>query len=143
MNIAQLNLVAVIGRQGFIGNAGERPTFQTESEAVEFQGRFVQLCAGGTVIVGGRTYAYLVKHGFRRESAPFQTFVWDRETQRMMQPEDAVAALADDGDPIFLAGGRYTYECFMPWVQQMFITRAALTIGTDPLYMPELFGRTQ
>lgn len=143
MNIAQLNLVAVVGRQGFIGNVGERPRFDTEEEAMEFRARFVQLVYGGTVIVGGRTYANLLKHGFQRSTAPFRVFVWDREAQGIMRPEDAVEALVEGGDPVFLAGGRYTFECFMPWVEQMFITRAALTVGSEPLYMPELFGKTQ
>lgn len=143
MNIAQLNLVAVVGRQGFIGNAGERPCFPDEESAMSFRARFVHLCTGGSVIVGGRTYRQLVKHGFDHKTAPFRVFVWDRVAQDVMQPEDAVSALSEEGDPVFIVGGRYTYECFMPWVEQMFITRAALTVGAEPLYLPELFGRSQ
>lgn len=143
MNIAQLNLIAAVGRSGHIGNAGERPMFQDREQAETFSVRFQQLCMGGTVILGGRTYRQLCEVGWRRDAAPFSTFIWDREAQRVMDPEDAVRELVDMGDPVFIGGGRYTFECFMPWVEQMFITRVALTPGPEPLYMPELFGRTQ
>lgn len=143
MNKAQLNLVAVVGRQGFIGNSGERPMFEDKETAIYFRARFVELCSGGTVLVGGRTFASLMRHGFDPDKAPFSVAVWDRECQSRNSPEQVVEALSGLGNPLFLAGGRYTFECFMPWVEQMFLTRAMLTIGSDPLYMPELFQRTQ
>jgi dihydrofolate reductase len=143
MNIAQLNLIAVVGRAGLIGNVGEQPMFPTQESAMAFREKFVALVAGGVVILGGRTYQMLLDNGFRPEAMPFRHYVWDRQSQSIHSPGDVVEMLSEQGDPVFVAGGRYTYECFMPWVEQLFITKAALTIGSDPVYMPELFGRLQ
>ena len=75
--------------------------------------------------------------------APFDVFVWDREAQARSDVDTTVEALYEQGAPVFVVGGRYTFQCFMPWVDRFFITRTALTLDGPPLYMPDLFGTTQ
>lgn len=140
MKIGQLNLIAVVGRQGFIGCQGCDPMFPDRDSAAEFQARLVALCSGGTVLIGGRSYARIVEKGFDPEKINFDLVIWDRCLQSTHSPEEVVEQCNGLGQPTFVVGGRYTFESFMPWVEQFFITRAALTHGPQPLYMPELFG---
>lgn len=143
MDTPQLNLLAAVGRQGFMGNEGDLPMFRDKEDADKFRQHLLALCEGSNVIVGGRTYKHLLKAGMQPSLVPFGIFLWNRNVQSAVTPDKALDTLRARGRPMFLIGGRYTFECFMPWVEQMFITRADLTAGAEPLYMPELFGRTQ
>lgn len=138
-----LNLISVVGTGGVIGNVGEQPEFPDRESAMEFRAYTASRLRGGVMIIGGRSYQLLVKAGYRRETVPWETHVWDRELQGMMSPEELVENIADTGRPGFLMGGAYTFASFMPWVGSVTILRASLTVGGDPVYMPELFPRPQ
>lgn len=143
MQVARVNLIAVIGKGGFIGNAGERPVFFRKDQAGHFVEAIRTLCEGGIVVLGGRTYDVLIENGYDPALAGHCHFVFDRVVQESNSIDEIVTRLKDVGRPIFVAGGRHTFECWMPYVEQFFISRADLRIGHDPQYMPEMFGRQQ
>ena len=137
-------MIALVGRGGLIGCEDSLPVVADREMAGEFQQRVLHLCEGGIAIMGGRTFENMQRMtGWHPRDAPFDVFVWDREAQARSGVDATVEALTDQGTPVFVVGGRYTFECFMPWVEQFFITRTALTLDGPPLYMPDLFGTTQ
>lgn len=143
MQIAQVNLIAVLGRGGFIGNAGERPTFREKDQAYKFMHLIMDLCEGGVIVLGARSYRMLLEGGYDPTIAKHTHFVFDRPVQAQNSIDEIVGSLKSLGMPIFVAGGRHTFECWMPYVEQFFISRANLMIGHDPIYMPDMFGRQQ
>lgn len=143
MDSAPITLIAAVGPGGVIGSVGKRPEFPDRESAMDFRYYVSQKIVGSNVIMGGRAYRQMVSAGFQHKDAPFSPHRWDRDAQGMMKPEDMVDALLIEERPIFLLGGAFTFAEFMPWVGSIIIHKAALTVGDDPVYMPELFPRTQ
>lgn len=143
MNVAKVNLVALAGRGGYIGSSGQLAAPMQSEDARQFQNLVFDMCRGGMVILGGRTHRMMVENGMKPQNMPFEIMVWDRKMQSIHSPDSLLSLMAIQGTPIFILGGRYTFECFAPHVEQMFITRTPLQIGPHPLFMPNLFGITQ
>lgn len=143
MNIAKVNLVAIVGRGGYIGSHGELATPLQKEDAHSFQNLVFDMCRGGQVILGGRTFKLMRDHGLRPKQMPFEIIVWDRKMQSEHDVASLLGMMQIQQTPIFILGGRYTYECFAPFAEQMFITRTPLKVGPHPLFMPNLFGTIQ
>ena len=145
----QVNLVAVVGAGGAIGPADALPQMMYEDEAAGFEQWFLDLTEGGIIVLGGRSFRWLVERGL--DLGPtHQVCVWTRENSHAphtgktghLTPDDFLQGLYTQEKPIFVCGGLTTYEVFMPYVRQFFIRRVALKAPHDN-YMPPLFGRSQ
>ena len=133
----QVNLVAVVGQGGAIGPADALPEIMDRAEAEWFQEWFMDLTAGGIIVMGHRSLGWLQERG--ASLGPEHTLIsWTRDAT--YDPDDFLSALYEMDRPIFICGGLTTYQTFMPYVRQFFIRRVGLNAPHDN-YMPPLFGR--
>lgn len=140
-DVSQVNLVAVVGAGGAIGPSDDLPSMMDLGEAIAFQEWFTELSRGGLVVVGHRSFNWLLKRGFQGfQDDEHYVAPWSRES--IYDPDEFMEQCKKMNRPIFICGGLATYQTFMPYVQQFFIRRVALH-GPHDNYMPPLFGRTQ
>lgn len=136
-HVGQVNLIASVGAGGSIGPSGALPDYIDKEEAAAMQEWFLNLTAGGIVVIGGRTLRMLEERGFTGLNQAHMLVIWSGE-----DVDQTVEGLLEANLPIFIAGGEYTFKSFMPHVTQFFIRRAPIK-GPHEVYMPELFGRAQ
>lgn len=141
-DIPHVNMVAVVGQQGFIGCSGELPQFNDPAFAQAFQAWVMSLTMGGVMVIGGRSYGYLLERGFPgfEPTSAWKVAVWNRAAQRENDPVTFLRRNAHPNRPVFVMGGAYTFRCFLPYVRQFFIRRTVL-LGPLDVQMPDLFGR--
>lgn len=139
-HVARVNLIAAVGFGGAIGVEGVLPIFRDKAQAQTFTEYLRDLTEGGQVVVGGRTMQMMLDLGWRPPKT-VDMMVWNREVQSMWSADDMVMAMRQNGKPIFIIGGAYTFKSFMPHVENVFLTRAALDMSRGiPVYLPNLFN---
>ncbi|ARB05728.1 dihydrofolate reductase [Synechococcus virus S-ESS1] len=139
-DMPQVNLVAMVGAGGSIGPSGGLPCPLRREEAETFQQWFLDLTRHGIIVIGYRTLQIMRETGFVSMGSDYLLVCWNRDG--LYDPDQFLEELKRAGKPIFICGGRKTYETFMPHVQQFFIRRVALSAPHDH-FMPALFGRMQ
>lgn len=132
----QVTMIAVFGARGNIG-PGTGPIVFRDREIGEMWAEwFGTLVEGGNVVVGSNTYHMMRAMGWSGRSEGLNIVPWTRKLG--LTPDEFLSDLKRQGKPIFIAGGRKTFELFMPYVEQFFLRRAEIA---SPHYhtLPPLF----
>lgn len=139
-------MVAAVGIGGAIGPFDTMPRLIDEDERNFFQKWMLDLTRGGVIVIGGRTLTLMEQDGFAGLTPEHQIILWTRQTAQHnggpVEPGDFLEALKELGKPIFICGGKTTFQTFMPYVKQFFVRRVEMC-GPHENFMPPLFGRTQ
>lgn len=137
--MCQVNLIAVVAAGGNIGPNDGPLAFYDPTEAQEWSEWFAEITRGGVVVVGSNTRDMMFRQGWQDPQDDTVYLCWSRSLG--ITPEEYIENLKDEGRPIFIAGGRKTYEIFLPFVDMMFIKRTQAASERHHL-MPDLFGTT-
>lgn len=139
-DIPQINLVACVGVGGSIGPSDNLPLIESKEEAADFEEWFLELTRGGIIVLGHNSFVMLRDRGFTGLHPDWTMVVWSRDG--VYDPGEFLSALQERGKPIFICGGKKTYQTFMPYVTQFFIRRVSLLPPYEN-FMPPLFRRLQ
>lgn len=132
-----VEMIAVTGPLGEIGHSdGRRPDFRASDPLVKW---FVETVSGGICVVGRRSVNAMVKAGVDLTTLPYNLAVYTKQGSPG-SPEAFVQMLEEafPGETIFIAGGRTTYEHFMPLCTAFHIQRTEVR-GDPDLFLPPMF----
>lgn len=120
-----VRLIAAVGRSGQLGLGGKLPWH----DPLDLKG-FREATMGGVVLMGARTYDSVGR-------------LPGRETARWSGKTPPYAVLTQlhyrFGKTIWIGGGAWTYQSFMPYVRTAIITRIDYD-GEADTFMPTLWG---
>lgn len=139
-DIPQISLVACVGVGGSIGPSDGLPLIESKEEAEDFEAWFLELTRGGIIVLGHNSAEMLMSRGFTGLSPDWTIIRWSKNG--LYEPEKFLEVLQKSGKPIFICGGKKTYQTFMPYVTQFFIRRVSLLPPYEN-FMPPLFRRLQ
>lgn len=133
-----VNLIALVGPHGEIGHAdGSRPEFVGVRDSMNW---FLETVGEGVVVCGRVTVDQMARDGVDLNNLPYNMAVF---TRRQGPPTitDYLRMLtgAFPGKDIFIAGGRQTYEAFLPFCKNFFIRKSDVK-GHPDLYLPPIFA---
>lgn len=137
--MSQVNLIAVVAAGGNIGPENGPLAFLDPEEAQDWSEWFLEVTEGGIVVVGTNTLHMMSRQGWWGPQKGTLYTCWSRSLK--VTPEQFIDKLKEECRPIFIAGGRKTYELFMPFVDMMFIKRTQAASHRHHK-MPDLFGPT-
>lgn len=131
-----INMIAAVGQRGELGFQGRIPWRDDDGMAAITDadlGWFAKQTAGGVLVVGGRTWSEMLTMGFRPGDRDVKR--WDGRMP--VRPFlDEVKRMHRDQE-IWICGGGYTYESFMPYVQRFHISLIPWT-GQADTYLPPI-----
>jgi dihydrofolate reductase len=133
-----INLIALTGPLGEIGSTVHgQPRFGGFQEAANW---FLNTVESGVVVVGRRTVDIMAESGVDLSSLPYSMAVFTRENGTNTVQEYLQVLREEVGDlPLFIAGGKQTYEAFLPFCSNFFIRKTSIT-GTNDIFLPPLFS---
>lgn len=133
-----VNLIALVGPQGEIGHSdGNRPEFLGVQESMHW---FLDTVGDNVVVCGRVTVDQMARDGVDLNNLPYNMAVFTRTHAPATIP-DYLRMLtgAFPKKDIFIAGGRQTYEAFLPFCKNFFIRKSDLK-GKPDLYLPPIFA---
>lgn len=82
----------------------------------------------------------MAESGVDLSSLPYSMAVFTRENGTNTVQEYLQVLREEVGDlPLFIAGGKQTYEAFLPFCSNFFIRKTSIT-GTNDIFLPPLFS---
>jgi dihydrofolate reductase len=133
-----VSLIALTGPNGEIGNtSGARPAFGNFQESIDW---FMNTVGDGIVVVGRKTVDRMVSDGVDLSGLPYNLAIFTRKgTPKTVQ--GYIRMLREEiGDrSVFIAGGKQTYEAFLPFCSNLFIRRTSI-VGVNDVFLPPLFS---
>lgn len=133
-----VNLIALVGPHGEIGHAdGSRPEFEGVKASMHW---FLDTVGEGIVVCGRVTVDQMKRDGVDLENLPYNMAVFTRQ-MGPPTPQDFLRMLGNafPGKDVFIAGGRQTYDAFLPFCTNFFIRKAPIK-GSPDLYLPPIFS---
>lgn len=133
-----VNLIALTGPHGEIGNSdGSRPQFEGIRDSMNW---FLGAVHGGVVVVGRKTVDQMAEDGVDLNRLPYHMVVFTRKNAPPTVPDYIRMIDQNFPDrPIFIAGGRQTYDAFLPFCTNFFIRKTSI-VGTNDLFLPPLYA---
>lgn len=135
---SRVNMIAIVGASGNIGPSVGPTQFASKEDAHEWSQWFLDMTRGGIIVVGRTTYEMMEGMGWNGPDMNHAFAIWSRGLGET--PDEFMDSLKGEGVPIFIAGGKTTFEVFMPYVDMFFIRRTHL-LNPHGHTMPDLFGK--
>jgi len=126
-----VNIIAAVGKNGQLGLDGGMPWYDANDLAF-----FRERTMGCPVIMGSVTMKALASRRFAGRAI----HVWRRDVEPAALLQSI--CISFPGKPIWIAGGRRTYEAFMPYARRAFVTLTDYTGNADTI-MPPLWQRPE
>lgn len=133
-----ISLIALTGPEGQIGySTGVRPEFFGPEAAFKW---FLDTVGDGIVVCGRVTVSSMIRDGVDPSDLPYSLAIFTRK-YGPPNPESFLDMLAKafPGKDVFIAGGRQTYDAFLPFCTNFFIRKAQVK-GSPDLYLPPIFS---
>lgn len=135
--MTEINLVALTGPLGEIGNKdGSRPRFDPNHGSGDW---FLDIVSRGVVVVGRKTVDQMILDGADLTRLPYTLAIFTRKKgPPTVEKFIEMLSGAFPNQPLFIAGGRQTYDAFLPFCTNFFIRKTSIA-GSNDLFLPPLF----